>query len=93
MQGNMVTLYRIISVPLLIAGFISIAAASQTDASDNKPQFRLAWFQADVTVPMGHRLMGILPARAARVADPLEARGYVLFGADAPIVWVDGNKP
>ena len=51
-------------------------------------ELRVATFRADVTVPMGHRLMGILPARAERVADPLEARGFVLLGADAPMVWV-----
>lgn len=50
--------------------------------------YRLASFRADVTVPMGHRLMGILPVKAERVADPLEARGFVLLGNDAPIVWV-----
>lgn len=85
----MKTLCRL-SAPLLIVGFISIVvpAAAQPDASRDKPAFRVAWFQADVTVPMGHRLMGILPARAERVADPLEARGFVVLGPDAPIVWV-----
>ena len=78
---------RIILKQLLIAGLVAIAAFSNTDAFAST-QFRLAWFRADVTVPMGHRLMGVLPARAARVADPLEARGFVLLGADAPIVWV-----
>jgi hypothetical protein len=67
---------------------ISIIAVSQAPAFAGDAPFRLAWFQADVTVPLGHRLMGILPAKAARVADPLEARGFVLLGADAPIVWV-----
>ncbi|MEX0641770.1 MAG: hypothetical protein WD468_03670, partial [Pirellulales bacterium] len=73
---------------LLIAILGAMAAVSHTEAlADNAP-FRLAWFRADVTVPIGHRLMGVLPARAARVADPLEARGFVLLGAEAPIVWV-----
>jgi hypothetical protein len=88
MQGTMLTLRRINVTLLLLAGLISIAAASQTDAFASDMPFRLAWFRADVTVPLGHRLMGILPARAARVGDPLEARGFVLLGADAPIVWV-----
>ena len=51
-------------------------------------EFRLAVFRVDVTVPMGHRLMGILPVKAERVADPLEARGFVLLGDKAPLVWV-----
>ncbi len=57
-------------------------------ASVEGAEFRLATFRADVTVPLGHRLMGILPVKAQRVADPLEARGFVLLGGDAPIVWV-----
>src|SRR5262245_52467991 len=88
MQGTMMTLRRINLTPLLIGGLISIAALSQTEAFAGDTPFRLAWFRADVTVPLGHRLMGILPVRAARVADPLEARGFVLLGSDKPIVWV-----
>ena len=72
----------------LITALVALIAVSPTAAFANTPPFRLARFQADVTVPIGHRLMGVLPARAARVADPLEARGFVLLGADAPIVWV-----
>jgi hypothetical protein len=50
------------------------------------PAYRLAWFSADVTPPLGHALMGggIAPART--VVDPLAARGFVLLGAGAPIV-------
>ena len=73
---------------LVIAAFGAIATISHTAAIANDTPLRLAWFRADVTVPIGHRLMGILPAKAARVADPLEARGFVVLGADAPIVWV-----
>ncbi len=73
---------------LVIAAFGALATISHTAANANDTPLRLAWFRADVTVPIGHRLMGILPAKAARVADPLEARGFVLLGADAPIVWV-----
>ena len=35
-----------------------------------------------MTVPLGHRLMGILPERARIVVDPLEARGIVLLGSE-----------
>src|SRR6476659_3470093 len=73
---------------LLITALVTIAVVSHTVAFANNTPFRLASFRADVTVPIGHRLMGVLPARAARVADSLEARGFVLLGADAPIVWV-----
>ena len=79
---------RTILSQFVIATLGALAAISHTAAIANDTPFRLAWFRADVTVPIGHRLMGILPAKAARVADPLEARGFVLLGADAPIVWV-----
>lgn len=74
--------------PLVIALIGALAAASPIVAAADDAQFRLAWFRADVTVPLGHRLMGVLPARAARIADPLEARGFVLLGGEGPIVWL-----
>ena len=49
---------------------------------------RLATFSADITIPLGHRCMGILDIKALRIEDPLEARGFVLLGPDAPIVFV-----
>lgn len=51
------------------------------------PEFRLATFHADVTVPLGHGMMGGAWT-AKRVADPLEARGLVLLGGTAPVVLV-----
>lgn len=49
--------------------------------------WKLATFQADVTVPMGHGMMG--GAWLSRsVADPLEARGLVFLGGEQPIVLV-----
>ncbi len=49
---------------------------------------RLATFAADITIPIGHRCMGILETKAQRIDDPLEARGFVLLGPDAPVVFV-----
>jgi hypothetical protein len=51
------------------------------------PAFRLATFRADVTVPVGHGMMGGA-WRATKVADPLEARGLVLLSDAAPVVLV-----
>lgn len=48
---------------------------------------RLATFSADVTVPLGHGMMGG-SWLSKRIADPLEANGFVLFGGDAPVVFV-----
>lgn len=53
-----------------------------------EPRFRVATFAADVTPPLGHRCMGILPTRVTSVADPLEVRGLVILGAGKPIVLV-----
>jgi len=66
---------------LLIAGsaVVSIQMASGQDVT-------IAPFSADVTIPPGHRCMGILPTLAATVDDPLEAHGFVLNGGELPIV-------
>ena len=50
--------------------------------------FRIATFQADVTPPIGHPLCGGMVAPAARVEDPLSARGVVILGPDEPVVVV-----
>lgn len=46
----------------------------------------LATFEAEVTCPIGHALMGGGVPPADRVEDPLFAQGIVLLGEDAPIV-------
>jgi hypothetical protein len=50
-------------------------------------RLRLASFSADVTVPLGHGMMGGAWL-SKRIADPLEARGFVLLGSEAPVVYV-----
>ncbi len=60
---------------------------SLTVAAD-ETTLRLATFSADITIPLGHRCMGILDIKAQRIEDPLEARGFVLLGPEAPIVFV-----
>jgi hypothetical protein len=75
-------------IVIIFAALVTLAAISHGRSVADETPFRLAYFRADVTVPMGHRLMGVLPVRAQRVADPLEARGFVLFGPEKPIVWV-----
>lgn len=51
------------------------------------PEVRLACFTADVTVPVGHGMMGGA-WRATRIADPLEAHGLIWLGAGKPVVFV-----
>jgi hypothetical protein len=65
---------------LLALGVPSWAGAGR--AAD----FSLAPFSADITVPAGHRLMGILPTKAKEVVDPLLANGFVLTGGEKPVV-------
>lgn len=48
---------------------------------------RIASFSADVTVPLGHGMMGGAWL-SKRIADPLEARGLVLLGPNKPLVFV-----
>ncbi len=50
-------------------------------------QQHVAAFTADVTVPMGHGMMGGAWL-SKTVADPLEARGIVLLGKEEPVVFV-----
>jgi len=51
-------------------------------------EFRLATFFADVTVPMGHALMGGGIKPAEKVSDPLFAKGWILLGPEKPLVLV-----
>lgn len=52
----------------------------------NAGEFRLSTFSADVTIPLNHRCMGVLPTKSKSIRDPLEARGFVLQGGEKPIV-------
>ncbi|MEZ0273366.1 MAG: hypothetical protein ACAH88_00560 [Roseimicrobium sp.] len=50
--------------------------------------FELATFTVDVTIPLGHPCMGGGIAPASKVIQPLQARGFVLTGAEKPFVVV-----
>jgi len=67
-----------------VAAFIGTLSIFAVDAAE----FRLATFSADVTIPIGHPCMGggIAPARV--VSDPLFAKGFVLMGAEKPVVMI-----
>lgn len=70
-------------------GFLIFAAwgcSGTPDAGSGGP-FRIATFSADITPPVGHALCGGMVAPAARIADPLSARGWVLWGAGEPVVF------
>ena len=68
---------------LAIASLTSIHGGS---ARADEPGYRIASFSADVTIPLNHRCMGILPVKSKEIVDPLFAHGFVLLGAEQPIV-------
>jgi hypothetical protein len=65
---------------LVLIGFVFLR-------EHDEKRYRIAVFQVDVTVPMNHGMMGG-SWLSKRVADPLEANGFVLLGGDAPVVFV-----
>lgn len=75
-------MFRILLVVLFLEATFPAAVMAQESG------LRLASFTVDITIPLGHRCMGILETKAQRIDDPLEARGFVLLGADAPVVFV-----
>ena len=48
--------------------------------------FKVTTFRADVTIPLGHRCMGVLPTKSKQIDDPLELTGVVIIGNDKPVV-------
>lgn len=52
-----------------------------------RAEYSLATFSADVTPPLGHACMGGGILAAKEVIDPLYARGVVLLGSGAPLVF------
>ena len=63
------------------------SGATLAAGADAKSRFQLATFTADVTVPVGHGMMGG-SWKSTKIADPLEAHGVVLLGGERPIVVV-----
>lgn len=77
---------------LALACFVAVQAtwghAASTPEQNNDSRYQLARFKADVTVPLNHRCMGILPNKTRKIVDGLEAIGFVLIGTDQPLVYV-----
>jgi hypothetical protein len=77
---------RTFAFGLLLVATAVMAPHRPVHAASDEKGLRVAVFSADVTIPLGHRCMGILPQKAARIDDPLEAHGFVLLGAGPPVV-------
>ena len=71
----------------VVAAAVLIATCQAAPAAES-PAYQIAHFTADVTIPLGHRCMGILPTKAKTIDDPLEAHGFVLLGAPRSLVLV-----
>lgn len=67
----------------LAAGLLWPSAAVGDD-----PVCRVGTFSVDVTIPLNHRCMGVLPTKSQSIADPLYAKGFVLVSGEVPIVYV-----
>jgi hypothetical protein len=72
---------------LLFPGLWQIAAALLL-AGKVSADYSIATFACDVTIPVGHSCMGGGISPAKKVIEPLQARGFVLMGADKPFVLI-----
>ena len=71
----------------ILVNVIPVDAASSSFSSRFTNHLQLAVFSADVTVPLGHGMMGG-SWLSKSIADPLEANGFVLLGRESPVVFV-----
>jgi hypothetical protein len=71
---------------LLCAGCIGSWFGALPNTGLGAIEFRVATFEADITIPIGHACMGGGVADAKEIVDPLFARGFVYLGAGEPIV-------
>jgi hypothetical protein len=71
---------------VFLAALIIATVGKPVPAQAAEPLYELATFSADVTVPLGHRSMGVLPTKSQKIEDPLECRGFVFLGAGKPVV-------
>ncbi len=69
----------------LLCSLMLVAAAPDDCAAAN---LEIATFSVDITPPVGHPLLGGLRTPAAKVLDPLSAKGLVLWGLDKPVVLI-----
>ena len=67
----------------LLTGFLS---AALLPVGLEAGEYRVATFEADITIPIGHACMGGGVSDAKQIVDPLFAKGFVLLGGERPIV-------
>lgn len=78
---------------LTFAVFVGGLTATSRSGEEAKPvaltsaeSFHISTFSIDVTIPLNHRCMGVLPTKSKRILDPLYAHGFVVTGGEYPFV-------
>lgn len=69
-----------------VGRFRGAPAAAAPAPAAGAHEYRVATFEAVVTIPVGHACMGGGIADAREILDPLLARGFVLLGGPRPVV-------
>lgn len=72
----------------MIAFAFIFAVAGQPNRSTAADSLLISTFSSDITIPLGHRCMGVLKTKANQIEDPLEAHGFVIQGAGPALVLV-----
>lgn len=73
----------LVCVSFVLCGF-DREGITKVDAGE----YRVATFEADITIPIGHACMGGCIAPAKEIVDPLFAKGCVVLGAELPVVMI-----
>ena len=68
----------------VLAVFV-ILLASPGRCQESKA-LRIATFSSDITIPIGHRCMGVLKTKSKTIDDALEAHGLVLLGSGPAVL-------
>src|SRR5262245_65488377 len=69
----------------IVAALVMLLLLHSVGGSAQAAGFRMAIFEADITIPIGHACMGGGVADAKEIVDPLYAKGFVLLGAGEPV--------
>ena len=71
---------------LIVLAFLFCQFTQGIGGKAEAAEYRVATFEADITIPVGRACMGGGIADAREIVDPLFAKGFVLLGADQPVV-------
>ncbi|MCG8652092.1 MAG: hypothetical protein MI861_19795 [Pirellulales bacterium] len=75
------------SLRFLLTAIAIVHFAGRGDGEESE-RLQIATFSADITIPIGHHCMGVLPTKSTQIDDALEAHGFVLLGSGPAVVLV-----